>query len=328
MGVKIVSSGMYLPPTILSNADLEKMVETNNEWIVDRTGIERRHIATFEKSADLAVEAAEKALEGIDKDTIDMVVVATVTPDEVTPYMASIIKKKIGLNNARTFDVNAACSGFVYGTWIVSTLMEASMKERREKDKIKRTLLIGTERLSRITNYEDRNTCVLFGDGAGAVLFEYDENEKGVLGAFVKNYDDVEGVLTCGTEYRKIPFSEDEQNPQYLDMRGTKVFRWAVPAVNEVIAEVLDKTGLTADDIAYFVPHQANLRIIKGIATKLKQPLEKFQINIQETGNVSSATIPMALDELLKSGKGKKGDKILLAGFGGGLSAAAAIIEL
>ncbi len=326
MGVKIIGSGKYLPSKVLTNDDISKIVETNDEWIVDRTGIERRHVATSEKNADLAVKAVEKALEGIDKDSIDLIVVATVTPDMITPYMGCIIKKALKLDNANTFDINAACSGFVYGTWVTSTLMEASMKEKREKDKIKRAIVIGTERLTRITNWEDRNTCVLFGDGAGAVVLEYDENEPGILSTFVRNYDDEENALICGQEYRDMPFAEDEQIPQYLDMRGTKVFRFAVTKVSYAIEQVLEKTELNIEDIDHFVLHQANLRIIQGIASRLKQPMDKFMVNIQETGNVSSATVPMALDDLLKSGKVKKGDKIVLAGFGGGLSTAASVV--
>lgn len=328
MGTKLIGTGSYLPEKVLTNREISKMVDTDETWIAERTGIQERHIATSQRSADLAAGAARMALENIDPASIDLIITATVTPDMLTPYMSSILKKDIGLENARTFDINAACSGFVYGMWIADSLMSVSRNETREKDRMIRALVVGTERLSRITDWSDRNTCILFGDGAGAAVFEYDETSPGILSSFVKNYDDKDDVLICGQKYDDTPFSQDKYIKQSLDMKGTRVFRFAVSAVEEVISEVLDKTGLQPEDIDFYIPHQANMRIIRSVAEKLGQPLEKFRVNIHKTGNVSSATIPMALDELVRSGEAGSGDRILLAGFGGGLSAGACILEL
>jgi 3-oxoacyl-[acyl-carrier-protein] synthase-3 len=193
---------------------------------------------------------------------------------------------------------------------------------------IKRALVIGSERLSRIVNWEDRGTCILFGDGAGAAILELDPAMPGILGFHIKNYDDVGDVLTCGMTYYDTPFTkEPEKKPMYLEMNGTQVFRFAVGAVSEVLEKVLEKTGLAVSDIDYFVPHQANIRIISNIAQKFNIPMEKFQVSIENTGNTSAASVPMALDDLLRSGKVKAGDKVMLVGFGGGLSAGAIIME-
>jgi len=186
LGTKLIGTGSYLPEKVLTNREISKMVDTDETWIAERTGIQERHIATSQRSADLAAGAARMALENIDPASIDLIITATVTPDMLTPYMSSILKKDIGLENARTFDINAACSGFVYGMWIADSLMSVSRNETREKDRMIRALVVGTERLSRITDWSDRNTCILFGDGAGAAVFEYDETSPGILSSFVK----------------------------------------------------------------------------------------------------------------------------------------------
>lgn len=325
MGITITKTGKALPEFLLTNKELEKMVETDNQWIIDRTGIEERHIAIKESVLDLAASAADIALTGIDRDSIDLLIFATVSPDKLVPCMGSLTKERLGLKNAVTFDVNAACSGFIYGVWIAEALMI--------KNSFKRALVIGAECLSKITNWQDRNTCIIFGDGAGCALLENNPQKQGILSSFVKNYDDTQKALVCGFEYLKRPFDSesnetDPEDKMYIRMNGTQVFKFAVNAVEEVMNEVLKSAGLSHSDIAYYVPHQANIRIIKAAANKTGQPIEKFQISIGQTGNVSSASVPMALHDLMMSGKVKAGDKIMLMGFGGGLSAGAIIFEV
>jgi 3-oxoacyl-[acyl-carrier-protein] synthase-3 len=192
---------------------------------------------------------------------------------------------------------------------------------------IRRALVIGAERLSRITNWEDRGTCILFGDGAGCGVLELMDEKTGILASFVKNYDDLNDSLACGLSYLKTPFADNAKAKQYIEMNGPQVFRFAVGAIAEAMGAVLRETGLSGDDVKYYVPHQANLRIILAAAQRMKQPIEKFQVNIQTTGNVSAASIPMALSDLMKSGKVQPGDKVMLVGFGGGLTAGAVLFE-
>jgi len=319
LGVAILRTGKAQPELKVENQKLTELVETDNQWIIERTGIESRQIATTETGLDLAVAAAREAMGDMDKASIGLVLVATVSPDMLVPSMGALVKREMGLVNAVAFDVNAACSGFIYGLWNAEALMKTHG--------IKRALVIGVERLTRITNWTDRGTCILFGDGVGCAVLELDESKPGILSSFVKNYDDVTNCLTVDMEYVKTPFADDGPKEQYIHMNGTQVFRFAVGAIGEAMDAVLQKTGLTADDVKYYVPHQANMRIINSAAQRMKQPLDKFQINIQTTGNVSAASIPMALADLMKSGKVQQGDKIMLVGFGGGLSAGAVLFE-
>ncbi|MDD4565755.1 MAG: ketoacyl-ACP synthase III [Eubacteriales bacterium] len=319
MGIVIASTGKALPEFKLENEQLSKLVDTNSQWIIDRTGIETRHIAIKETGLDLAVKAAEEAMGDMDKDSIELILVATVTPDMLVPSMGALVKKTLGLKNAIAYDINAACSGFIYGLWNAEALMKTH--------KIKRALIIGVERLTRITNWEDRGTCVLFGDGSGCAVLEHSDSKKGIMSSFVKNYDDVTNCLTVDMQYLNTPFADDEPKEPYIHMNGTQVFRFAVGAIGEVMDAVLQKAGIKADDVKYYVPHQANVRIIQSAAQRIKQPIEKFQVSIRTTGNVSAASIPMALADLMKSGKVRPGDKIMLVGFGGGLSAGAILFE-
>ncbi|MFQ7472708.1 MAG: 3-oxoacyl-ACP synthase III family protein, partial [Anaerovoracaceae bacterium] len=214
MGVKIIGVGKCLPEKVITNEDISKFVDTNDEWIVERTGISQRHVATTESSLDLAANAAEKALEGIDRDSVGLVIVATITPDHVTPSMSAEVKKALGLDNAVAFDINAACSGFVYGLWIAESLMKTTCV----KEGVDKALVIGTERLTRITNWADRETCILFGDGAGAAVLENSSEDRGILSSFIKNYDDVKEVIKCKANYINSPFWEDDLTPQPLYM--------------------------------------------------------------------------------------------------------------
>lgn len=350
MGVTIIGTGKSLPELVVKNDDLAKLVETDNEWIIERTGIEERHISVGETALDLAVAAAKDAMEGIGPNTIDLVTVATVTPDALVPAMSALVKRTLNLDNAVAFDVNMACSGFIYGIWIAESIMKAGSMANSKTNKIKRALVIGVERLSRIVDWEDRNTCILFGDGAGCALLELDENRNGILGSVVRNYDDLSDTLLVGEDYIDNPFSSgtfpgvdlvkakiETQKPaiskalsaeKFIKMHGTKVFKFAVKAVEEVMVEVFENTGVSPEDVKYYVPHQANMRIITAAAQRFNQPLEKFQVNIKHTGNVSAASIPMALSDLMASGKVAKGDKIMMVGFGGGLSAGAVLFEV
>ncbi|MDX9887735.1 MAG: beta-ketoacyl-ACP synthase III [Anaerovoracaceae bacterium] len=323
MGIEIKGYGKALPEMILTNKDMEKIIETDNQWIVDRTGIENRHVAIKETNLDLASEASLLALGDVDPQSIDLVIVSTITPDRLVPSMGSLLKMRLGLTNAVAFDLNAACSGFIFAAWTAEALMKHS--------NFKRALIVGAECLTKITNWEDRTTCVLFGDGAGAALMEENPDRPGILSSYIKNYDDPKDVLPCGIEYRKRPFDKEVTeaiDPMYISMKGQQVFKFAVNALDEVMEETINRANLTYDDIAFFVPHQANMRIINAAAQKTKQAIEKFQISIKDTGNVSSASVPMALYDLMQTGKVKKGDKIMLMGFGGGLSAGAMIYEV
>lgn len=327
MGVQIIGTGKALPNLIVKNEQLAELVDTENQWIKDRTGIESRRIATEESGMDLAVASAKKAIGEIDRDSIGLVIVSTVTPDMIVPSMAAMVKKELGLENAVAFDINAACSGFIYGMWITESLMKNGVSSGNTRNNINRALIIGVERLSRIVNWQDRGTCILFGDGAGSAVLEYSEDRAGIMGCYIKNYDDTTNCLTCGMEYIKTPFTKEDSKDMFLKMNGTQVFRFAVNAVAEVMEKVLEQTGVSPDEIKYFIPHQANMRIINAAAQKFGQPIEKFQVNIQDTGNVSAASIPMALADLMDSGKVNSGDKIMMVGFGGGLSAGAILFE-
>lgn len=329
MGITIRGLGKCLPEKVVTNDDISGMIDTDHNWIVERTGIEQRHIATTESGTELACSAAEEALEqsGAKRDEIGLVLVATVTPDNMVPVTSAQVKRRMGLENAVAFDINAACSGFMYGLWTAEALMKNGSMPGANTKIITKALVIGVERLSRITNWEERSSCILFGDGAGAAVLENNPEQPGILSTYVKNYDDHRGVLTCGKEYHTIPFWEDEEKKQHLALRGKSVFRFAVNSIEEVTKAALERAGLTLNEIDWFVPHQANERIMVAVADRLNQPIEKFQISINKSANVSSASIPMALYDLAKTGKMKKGDKIAVMGFGGGLCAAAAIVQ-
>lgn len=327
MGIGIIGVGKKLADNVVTNEDLCRFINTSDEWIVERSGIHQRHIATTQKNLDLALDASAEALSGIDYDSIDMVIVCTLTPDMLVPSMGSLVKMGLGLNNAVVFDLNSACSGFVYGLWTAESIMLSS--QRTPGRKINRALLIGSERLSRMTDWDDRSSCILFGDGAGAVVLEHREGEKGIIANYVKNYDDVNHTLWCGLEYKPNPFSVDDvQEKMSLTMLGSQVFKFAVHAVEEVMEQTLEYGGLSADDVDFYIPHQANYRIIKSAAQRFNQPLEKFQISIGTTGNISAASIPIALYDAIKEGKVKSGSTIMMVGFGGGLSTGASLVKM
>ncbi|BDU50378.1 beta-ketoacyl-ACP synthase III [Haliovirga abyssi] len=322
--VGIVGLGSYLPEKVLTNKDLEKIVDTTDEWIKSRTGIEERRIAAKEEAtSDLAIKAAKKALEdaNVSPEEIDLVIVSTITPDFAFPATAAIVQDKIGASNAAAFDLEAACTGFVYGLAVGGNFIATGM--------YKKVLVIGSEALSRIMDWEDRNTCVLFGDGASAAVLGEVEDGYGLL-----SYDlgaDGSGGHTLDQPGggSRNPASDETVNKKmhYLRMKGKEVFKFAVTALPKTTLKTLENLNMTPDDVDLYVPHQANVRIIEAAAKKLKQPVSKFHMNMNKFGNTSSASIGIALDELYKNDKLKKGDNIVLVGFGAGLTYGSCLIK-
>jgi len=322
MRVGIMGTGSYVPERILTNDDLAKIVDTNDEWITTRTGIrERRIAADDEATSDLAFKAAEKAIidAGIDKNEIELIIVATMTQDHLTPSTAALVQDKLGIK-AAAFDVSAACTGFIYGFTAGYSFIKAGI--------YKKVLVIGAETMSRVIDWEDRGTCILFGDGAGAVVLGEVET-----GGFLASHLAADGSGACelivpAGGSRKAATAETIENREvYLKMNGREVFKFAVKAFPESVENVLTQQNLIADDIDIFIPHQANVRIIESIAKRFNQPLDKFFVNLHKYGNTSGASIPIALDEASKEGRFKKGDKIVATGFGGGLTYGSILFE-
>lgn len=309
-GLHIVGTGRCIPQKVVTNDDLSKNVDTNDEWITTRTGIKRRHFVEAETNLDLSIGAAKMAIEnsGLEKNEIGAVVLATVKADTLVPSQACMVQKLLELpNDIPCFDINAACSGFMYGLSIARGLLLQSDK--------KYALVIGSETLSKILDMSDRGTCILFGDGAGAAIIELSDTHKyfSVLGAKGDNE-----VLYCPNE---------SHEDRFVSMLGSDVFKFAVSTVPKTINELLEKAGLTADDIDMYVCHQANRRIIESVAKKLKQDMNKFYVNVDEFGNTSSASIPIALSEMNDKGLLKPGMKIIAVGFGAGLTWGGAYLE-
>lgn len=306
--IKITGTGSALPEKRITNFDLQKMVETSDEWIRERTGIcERRVTQKEETLACLAAKAAENALQMAGKraEEIDMILVATCSPDDMLPCCACQVQGLIGAKNATAFDLNAACSGFLFGLQTAYAYLQSGM--------YKNALVIGAEVLSKLVDWTDRSTCVLFGDGAGAALLECSSGPKQFLG-FVQGATGEKGmVLSCARTGN-------------IRMNGQEVYRFAVKQVPQCIEEVLSRTDLQVGDIDLFILHQANVRIIEAVAKRLKADIEKFPVNLDKVGNMSSATIPVLLDELNRQGKIKKGQKVVLSGFGAGLTYGACVL--
>uniref|UniRef100_A0A7V4E5P7 Beta-ketoacyl-[acyl-carrier-protein] synthase III n=1 Tax=candidate division WOR-3 bacterium TaxID=2052148 RepID=A0A7V4E5P7_UNCW3 len=315
MGVKILGMGSYLPEKILTNADLEKMVETSDEWIVERTGIKERHIAAPEEAtSDLAYRASLKALEkaGITPEQIDGIIVATASPDYLFPATACILQAKLGAKKAMCFDVEAACPGFVYALEIARGLL--SLPNYRY------LLIVGAETLSRLVDYTDRNTCVLFGDGAGAAVVTKDDSESDVLASYLKGNGEVYELLMLPAGAARNPASEKTigGKEHYIKMQGREVFKYAVMGMQEAAEKVLERADIRSEDIDWLVPHQANIRIIDATRERLGIPWEKVYVNIEKTGNTSAASIPIALAEMDEKGLLKRGQRVLLVSFGAG----------
>jgi len=321
---KIVSTGSYLPEKVLTNFDLEKMVETSDQWITERTGIKERRIANGNQAAsDLAYDASKVALGRADlnAEDIDLIITATVTGDMPFPSTACILQDKLGAKKAAAFDINAACSGFLYGLYVADSFIRSGMH--------KKILVVGTEVLSKITDWEDRTTCILFGDGAGAVIVEPTIEDRGILSMSINSDGSMWDLLHLPAGGSKIPASREsvDNKLHFIKMRGNETFKFAVRALEDLVIRILEENKLDPSQLSLLIPHQANLRIIQATADRLGLPMEKVLINIDKYGNTSAASIPIALDEALTTGRVKEGDYILLEAFGGGLTWASALIK-
>jgi len=308
----------------MTNADFEKIVDTSDEWITSRTGIKVRHIADKGIScSDMAVEAAKHALESANcsDEDIDLLIVGTVTPDYRLPSNACLVQEKVGFPNAAAFDVVSACTGFINGLSIAGSFIEAG--------RVKRALVIGAEHLSSITNYDDRGTCILFGDGAGAVVVEADTSGSGVLSSFLRSDGKLRELLWIPMGGSLNPITPDFKfdNSDKIFMAGSDVFKVAVREMCNASQKVIEMAGLTPDDVTWVIPHQANIRIIEALAKRLHIDREKVYVNIERYGNTSAASVPIALDEANRAGKLKTGDNVLMVAFGGGLIWGATLVK-
>lgn len=321
--VGIIGTGKYVPEKVLTNSDLEKIVETSDEWIVSRTGIRERHIAAPEQAtSDLAYEAAVRALAsaGLTAEELDLIIVATITPDMAFPSTACILQDKLGAKGAAAFDLSAACSGFVYGLATANGFIQTGM--------YKNALIIGADCLSRITDYTDRNTCVLFGDGAGAVVIGEVPEGRGFKSFDLGAEGAGGGLLKLEAGGSRLPATTEtiENKLHYIYMNGREVFKFAVRVMASATDVVLEKAGYAKEDIDIFVPHQANIRIIQSAMQRLELPAEKVVINVDKYANTSAASIPLALVEAAEEGRIKEGDRVLMVGFGGGLTWGASVL--
>ena len=318
-GAKITGMGYYIPEKILTNADFEKMVDTSDEWILERSGIRERHIARDDQaSSDLAYEASIRALKkaGVKAEELDQIILGTATSDMIFPSTACLLQDKLGAKNAAAYDLTAACSGFIFGLSIAHSMISSGKAEK--------ILVVGVEILSRITDYKDRATCVLFGDGAGAMVVESCRAGEGILSTFIKTDGRYNELLYLPGGGSRSPLTEErlKRGEQYIHMRGSELFKYAVKAMVQAARETLDKAGLTTEDVDFLIPHQANIRIIEGVRKRLKLTKEQVVVNIDRIGNTSTASIPIAIGELdeLEEKIIKKGDLVVMAAFGGGLT--------
>ncbi len=322
--IKITGTGMYVPEKVLTNKDLEKMVDTSDEWITTRTGIKERHIvAPDETTADMAVVAGKRAVEdaGLTIKDIDMILVATSSPDTIFPSTATWVQKGLKADHVPAFDLSAGCTGFLYGMIVAEGLILAGSA--------KRVLLIGAECLSKITNWKDRNTCVLFGDGGAAAVLEKSEDERGMLSSYWKADGNLGELLILpgGGILNLASHKTVDEGLHYIQMKGNEVFKYAVKCMGEAALMALKKAGIKKEDIDYLIPHQANIRIIQATGRRLKLPEEKVFSNIHKYGNMSVATIPIGLHELKEEGKLKKGADLVMVAFGAGFTWAAIVYK-
>ncbi|MDU7968165.1 MAG: beta-ketoacyl-ACP synthase III [Paeniclostridium sordellii] len=319
----IVGVGSYVPKNIISNFDLEKIMDTSDEWIKTRTGIrERRIVDENEATSDLATKAALNAIKdaNLTPEDIDLIIVATITPDMIFPSTACLVQANIKATKAACFDLEAACSGFIYGITVAKQFIESNT--------YKHVLVIGAEALSRILDYEDRSTAILFGDGAGAVVMG-PVSEGGVLSTSLGSDGNGKDYLNIPAGGSKTPASEDsiKNRLHFIKMAGNDVFKFAVRIMQDASVECIESANLEIQDIDYLIPHQANIRIIGASAKRLKLSMDKVYVNLDKYGNMSAASIPVALDEAYREGKIKKGDNIVLVGFGGGLTWGASVVR-
>jgi len=324
ISASIVSTGMYVPSRVLTNAELEKMVDTTDEWIMSRTGIRERRIAADDEfTSDMGAKAAQQALElgGVDAQEIDLIIVATCTSDTVFPSTACYIQSKIGAMRAAAFDVQAACSGFLYALVTADQFIAAGV--------YKTVMVVGAEKLSSIVNWQDRNTCVLFGDGAGAVILRHRDGGRGLLAYDLGADGSQTNILSVPASGCRLPITPEvlDQRLNYLQMSGKEVFKYAVTAMNRSTEICLEKAGVKPEQIRWFVPHQANFRILDAVAQRMNVGMEHFVMNLDRYGNTSAACMPIALHETVTAGKLDRGDLVLMVSFGGGLTWASVILE-
>lgn len=322
--VGITGTGSYAPPRVMTNADFEKIVDTSDEWITTRTGIKERHIADEDQAtSDLAAEAARRALvsAGVSVAEVEMIVVATITPDMPFPNTACLVQDKIGATNAFCFDLEAACSGFVYAAEVARCFIRSGA--------IRTALVIGAEKMSSMINWKDRSTCVLFGDGAGAAVIQPAKRGRGILGTVMQSDGRLAELLMVPAGGSRLPATREtvEKGLHYLQMQGREVYKHAVTNMAAAAEQVLARTGLTTEEIDCVIPHQANHRIIKAVAERVGIGLERFYINVDRYGNTSAASVIIALDEAVRAGRVKAGDKVMFLVFGGGFTWGAMVLE-
>ena len=317
---RIAGTGSYLPEKVLTNHDLEKMMETSDAWIQERTGIKRRHIAAEdEATSDLALAAASQALEmaGIGAEDVNLIIIATTTPDKVFPGTACIVQRRLGIRGCGAFDIQAACSGFVYGLDLADRYIRTGAA--------KHVLVIGAETLSRLTNWEDRTTAVLFGDGAGAVVLQ-EADEPGIISTHIHADGQYEDLLQVPQGISQ-GYDITRAGEAFIQMNGNAVFRRAVATLDSIARETLDRNGIDKHDLDWFVPHQANMRIITAAAKKLDMPMERVIVTVAEHANTSAASIPLALDVAVRDGRIKRGELLLFEAFGAGFTWGSALLR-
>lgn len=319
MTARIIGTGSAVPEQIVTNEDLSKIVETSDEWISSRSGIKERRVAKEETTTSLAILAGKRALEnaGIASEEIEVIIVATCTPDYFFPNTACQVQEAIGAKHAVAFDLSAACSGFLFALSTAQAYIKGGIYQK--------ALIVGAETMSKMIDWSDRSTCVLFGDGAGAAVVSAEET--GVLELVQKSDGTGKGVLSCKARETRNLLNHESETKEYLYMEGQPVFKFAVKTVPECVEEVLKKAEVKKEEIRYYILHQANSRIIQSVAKRLKEPEEKFPMNLSLYGNTSAASIPILLDEMNRNGMLNRGDKLVLFGFGAGLTWGAVLLE-
>ncbi|MEN8166345.1 MAG: beta-ketoacyl-ACP synthase III [Pseudomonadota bacterium] len=317
---RIAGTGSYLPEKILSNQDLEKMVDTSDQWIVERTGIRKRHIAADDEyTCDLAERAARNAMEmaGVVPNDIDLIIVATTTPDQIFPSTACLLQARLGIHGPAAFDVQAVCTGFVYAMSVADKFIKTGSA--------KRALVVGAETLSRIVDWKDRNTCVLFGDGAGAVVLEASE-EPGVISTHLHADGAFERLLRVPSGVSR-GYDVLQEGTAYMEMRGNEVFKMAVTTLGRIVDETLKANGMEKPEVDWLIPHQANIRIINATAKKLRLPMDHVVVTVDEHGNTSAASVPLAFDTAVRDGRIRRGETLLMEAFGGGFTWGSVLVK-